>query len=293
MKRIVFLAVVFVLMIALSACGAEIRPQDGLTAAMGASQSETAVLVNNEVYDANILDFQCSGVFQPGSADARINFQLTTDNEALGGDTAVLYGAGSIVIGESDMGFDEAQTFTCQGSGQLRAYKTSDTGSASLANWLLELQLDSLTAQIDGVMTPLSDGTGVGLAVWPGQEPAVLTQNENISELKTFQCQGTMIPNGGQAAITFTAETVNGQKITGGGILETGEHTETGSNSEEIECSMQDKGWVSAIFEPNDANYMLGQTYLNLTVPNLQIRNSSGQQRIMFETFMTAVVITD
>ena len=201
------------------------------------------------------------------------------------------------------MEYTEAQPFTCQGSGQLRAYKTNDTGSAALADWLLEQNYASLTAQIDGVMTHLADITVTGLAVWPGQEPAVRINNENITELKTYQCQVNTIPGSSQASVTFTAETSDGQELSGGGIMETGA-TASGNISETFQCSMDGIGQMTRKYVVDFGNGFKGTDeelqalqqntgpLLNISIPSLRLR-SGQEQQIMFETFMTAIVRTD
>ena len=147
------------------------------------------MFLNKDPLVVDQVDIQCAGVIAAGETEAHVTFRVTTEDDALGAN-GPLYGAGCIVLGESDMRFDEEKTFTCQGSGQLRAYQTDPEGDAALVDWLLEQNYASLTAQIDGVMTLLTDVTIVGWARAAGGETAVLTNNENISELNRFPMPG-------------------------------------------------------------------------------------------------------
>ncbi len=287
MKHFLFSLIVVLF---LSACAVDSIPQDGLTGAVGVNGgSETAVFTNNEPLQVDNVDIQCAGAFVPGRTYARVTFRIATENETLG----TLYGGGIFNLGENNITYDgNVPKFSCEGTGQLRAYQTNPQGDAALVDWLLELRVASLTAQIDGVMTPLTDVIVVGLAITEtAQVVDIPVNNNNLAELSTFQCQGFMIPDSSKASITFTAENTDGKIIVGGGILETGVQTEMSDNPDRFQCNMEGEGQINAVFEPNDANLTdRGTIYLNLSIPSLQMRNDNGKQQIMFETFMTGVV---
>ncbi len=291
MKRLLFIVLVGSLL--LVACGADSIPQDGLSNAvsLGWDEGVAAVFLDQESITVDKVDIQCAGIFVQDENRAHITYRITTENAALNAN-GPLFGAGLLVLGDGNTLFSKSQPFTCEGSGQLRAYQTNPEGQAALVDWLLELKASSLTAQIDGVMRSLDDVSMVGVATAGGGELTILTNNENIAvEPTTWQCRGKTIPNSSQAIITFTAETADGQAFGGGGILETGENM-AGDDSTEFQCSLQEPGKMSVVYEPNPDNYMLGLTFrlVNISMPTLQMENSNGQQ-IMFETFMTGTVL--
>ncbi|KAA3663420.1 MAG: hypothetical protein DWQ04_10700 [Chloroflexi bacterium] len=298
MKRLFLLVVIGLLLVG---CGLADTAQDNLSNAASLvvyKEGVAAVFPDQEPLTVEKANLQCAGIFVQRKTSVDVTFRVTIDDSALGV-SGPIFGAGSIVLGESDMRDFEGQAFTCEGSGQLRAYKTNPEGPAVLVDWLLEQKFDSFKIDIDGATTTLTNVTMTGLARAGGGETAVLTNNENIAELKSFQCQGKMIPNSSQAAVTFTAETSDGQTFAGGGILETSELINMGADPNDFQCNMTEKGFVSQKytadlvlgFKGTDEELQAAQgntvPMVNLFFPSLNIRRGGQEQQIMFETFMT------
>ena len=306
MKRI-FLLIPLLL---LAACGLDTIPEDGLTNAVIFNEGVAAVFENYELTEVTVNKVwtDMRPLANSNQASVTYRLELAEDLLKLGGDGPFyLYGSGLLQV--KDEAFTFAGETAVQGqsetAGQMRIWLPNEDANAPSHGLPLEL-----TAQIDAFADNTADVIITGLAVWPGQEPAILTNNENIAELEAFQCQGVMVPGSSQATISFTAETADGLKFAGGGILETGVQTTASGSPQGFECSMEGEGQIvrldaMALDAANPVTYgIMFETFksgptddstplLEITIPTLRLRSNGDQgQQIMFETFMTAVAST-
>jgi hypothetical protein len=301
MKRIFLI----VPLLFLAACGLKAIPDEGLTNAVIYNEGVAALFENYELTEVTVNKVWTDMRPLSNSNQASVTYRLELAEDLLqsGGDGPFyLYGSGVLQV--KDDAFTFAAETAVQGQSekpvQMQIWLPSGDTNAPIYGLPMEL-----TAQIDGFTAISKDSLITGLAVWPGQEPAILTSNENATELSTFQCQGRMVPNSSQALVTFTAETAAGQTITGAGLLETGKIASAEDNHAELECSMEGKGQVThdPVFEfgngfkGSDEELQAFQPATvsghNIHIPSLRLRSNGNGQQIMFETFMTAVAQTD
>lgn len=299
MKRLLFL----IPLLLMAACGLDAIPDEGLTNAVIYNEGVAALFENYELTEVTVNKVWTDMRPLANSNQANVTYRLELADDLLesgGTGPFYLYGSGVLQVMDDEFAFagETAVTAESISPGQMRILVPTEDTEVAIHGLPLEL-----TAQIDGFAEIAKDVLVTGLAVWPGQEPAILTSNENITELSTFQCEGKMVPNSNQAMITFTAETADGQSVTGASLLATGT-TAANDSPTEVQCSMEGKGQLThdPVFEfdngfkGTDEELQAFQPATvpvhNIHIPSLRLRSGSGQQ-IMFETFMTAVVSTD
>lgn len=301
MKRIFLI----IPMLLLAACGLDAISTDGLTNAVIFNEGVEAPFEDYELTEVTVNKVWTDMRPLANSNQASVTYRLELAEDLLKtGEEGPFYLYGSGVLQVKDEAFTFAEQTAVQGQSdnpsQIRIWLPTEDADAPIYGLPMEL-----TAQIDGFTDGTRDTLITGLAVWPGQEPAVLTNNENITELSAFQCQGTMVPNSTQALVTFSAETLEGQSFAGAGLLETGTVASANDNQTGFQCSMEGNGQLTHDpvvefgneFKGSDEELQAFQPTTvpvhNIHIPSLRLRGGSSGQQIMFETFMTAVIRTN
>lgn len=291
------------LLLFLAACGLENIPDEGLANVVIYNEGVAPLFENYEITEVTVNKVWTDMRPLANSNRASVTYRLELAEDLLktGGDGPFyLYGSGVLQVMDNDFTFAEETAVQGQSDqpSQMRILVPTEETDTPFNGIPLEL-----TAQIDGFTTISKESLITGLAVWPGQEPAILTNNENFTEMTTFQCQGMMVPNSTQAVITFTGETAEGKAFSGAGLLETGIAASNESQTE-IQCSAEGKGQLthdpvfefSNGFKGSDEELQAFQPTAVpahiIHIPSLRLRSGEGQQ-IMFETFMTAVIQTN
>ena len=260
-----------------------INPTKGLTNAVGLGWDEgVAAVFVSEVSEVTVNKVWTDMRPVVGTNRANVSFRVEMAEDALkvgGNGPFYLYGGGVLQVEDSKFTFPDQNPIKGEGAGQMSLFQL---GVDEVASSISGHQHLALTAQIDGLMAQLTDVTMVGTAHAGGQVMEILTTNENlITALETFQCEGRMIPDSNMANMTFTAKTERGQVFIGGGVglLEDAGvgNLVDGSNANfdaPFQCNMEGTGGVTYRAAVDG---IVGAQLVDLVINGLKLRNEDGQ----------------
>lgn len=251
MRRIIFL---LILIFAMVGCGLEEAAQDTSASVNQKAEENTAVLTSSVYVEEVSYRIQCQGMTIPNSNQALVTYSILVNNENIA--EKQLYGGGILESGEAS--FDKSTPIACEGDGEMDLHGVTAVNGTDPAGYLIQPHSTSLTAQIDGVMTPLGESTLTGFSR-SGSEPTInilvnnenilvnneniLVNNENITEFSLKSCQGRMIPDSNKALIIFTAELASGKQFMGSGVFEPNNEPFS-AQGKGFECHSQAQGYV-------------------------------------------------
>ena len=134
-----------------------------------------------------------------------------------------------------------------EGNGTVRLYDL-DSKNESIPHNVHGLPTVKIMAQVEAIKSEIIIIGGGTVGV---KETAVLTQNENITTLADFQCEGRMLPDSNQASVTFTAKLEDGETVRGGGVFFFPDVNNLKANAA-FDCTMDGKGGVTYLANIED-----------------------------------------
>ena len=289
MKRILFL---IIMMVILADCGMESNPQEGLTNAVGLGWDEgVAAVFVSEVSEVTVNKVWTDMRPVVGTNRSNVSFRVEMAEDALnmgGNGPFYLYGGGVLQVEDSNFTFKDQNLIKGEGAGQMSLFQRGVDEAATTISGRPHL---ALTAQIDGLMAQPTDVTMVGTAHAGGQVMEILTTNENlITALETFQCEGRIIPDSNMASMTFTAKTEGGQVLIGAGIglLEDAGigNLIDGPNANfyaPFQCNMEGTGGVTYSAAVDGIE---GAQLVDLVIEGLKVRTDDGQPSSIYKVYV-------
>ncbi|MCA9931177.1 MAG: hypothetical protein KC419_21980 [Anaerolineales bacterium] len=289
MKRILLLSIAVLLLVG---CGADLSSQDGLSnaAKLGWDEGVAAIMLDLKGFYENPATQVWTDMRPLADTNvALVTYRVEMEEDALklGGDGPYyLYGGGLLQIKGDDVVFTDIDQFSAEGEAQFRAYQASSSGEAAIVDWLGEPRnLAGFGAFGTKGFIPADaikpgDGNASGEIIMAsvatagnGTETAVLTTNENITELADFTCFGRMIPNSNQASLSYTAKTTDDRILVGAGIGLL--HNMPAAKADTtFECTMDGKGGVAYRAA---VDHVEGAEIVGLVVEGLKVRTANGQ----------------
>ncbi|MCP5094227.1 MAG: hypothetical protein GY943_01610 [Chloroflexi bacterium] len=210
MKRIIMLLAAALLLVG---CGLDSVPQEGLTNTIGGQSGNETLVATNVKCDVHPL---------MGSNQAQVSCQLDIANDSMKlGDVLKLHLGGVLATSDSKFIFENNESFSSSGTGSFEAWpaKAWEPEAIYAQDRLGGITL-ALTAELDGFRSPVEI---IGVASMEGaKELNVPTSDKHeTSALEISTCEGELISDSSLASITFIGELKDGQKIAGGGLLDT------------------------------------------------------------------------
>ena len=144
MKKIKVMSLLTFALLLFTACGS--LPTDGLTASMGANQTNTTQQDFSLGYAQQAIA-QCNGDLNADSNLLRVSFLMSGDMGSLGvnGNEFSLFGGGTELLGEIGPEMSGSFRFRCEGAGEVTALPLQ-TGSKT-AGWIAAVNAPKLTLE--------------------------------------------------------------------------------------------------------------------------------------------------
>ncbi len=290
MKRLFLLVIAALLLIGCS----DYVPTGGLTnmVSQGWDEGVAAVLLDNEAIYAKAEHVWTDMRPLANTNLAQVSFRIEMAEDALkmGGDGPFyLYGGGVMQVEEADFTFKDQTPISAVGAGQVAISRLDVDKDTQILHTAYDLHIVGLTAQIDGLMDAPVAVSMFGTATTGGVQSNILTQNENITTLKAFQCTGRMIPDSNMANLTYIGETEKGQELIGAGIGLLYDQPAAKSDGS-FDCTMEGTGGVtyrSAI------EGIEGTQLVDLAFEGLKVQGENEQTSAIYMPHVLGFIIGD
>ncbi len=286
MKRIFLLVVIGLL---LAGCGLVDTAPENLSNAvsMGWDEGVEAIMLDNEVLNpGESLPVWTDTRPLAGTNVAQVIFRVEMDEDVLNlGEEApvYLYGAGLIELQDEEAAFQNIDQISAQGGIQLRAFQPSAGSESAMIDWLMEpgnmfgfgRVRDFSPTLADALETGSTGQTTMGFFLTGGYalQTAVLTNNENITTLADFQCEGRMVPHSNRAQLTYFAITDDERVLIGSGIGLFNDMPAADSATE-FTCNLE--GEAGIVFR-GTVEGVEGAQLVDMVIEGLKVQTENGQ----------------